>query len=508
LSLGAKNAQSVRPAVRVLSQLSEWLERSHPELTPDKLTRRHLEDFLIAQHLSARGGALAPSDHERGIVLLKKFLDDALPLGLTDPRQPLAGLPASCRLTRDDLIARRGPADPEDEAGRSLPEAIMAQLFTPACLGLLNPEQQRLLIIAAETGRRPGEICGLRFNCLEYESDSGQRLPVLVHDQPKARRSGVRLPISAKAAEAIRAQQDWIRSRYVATASADLALFPRKSRNAHGRHPMTSSSLTSIVVAWRDQLQLHEASVIEGRITPLRDAAGQPVPFPKQRLTAYAFRHTYAQRMIDAGVQVTVLQDLMGHRSIDTTQGYYRVRAKQKRDALEAVARYQLNLDTHLPAIPVGSTRAELGSISTPMGYCTEPSNVRTFGRSCQFRHRCFGCIHFRTDVSFLADLTAYLSQLLVAREELSESHPEIAEWARRDAMPSGEEIATVRGLIDACHQLLESLEPDQRSELLGHIETLREIRQHVTDSVPVQLLRSVSPPEPTVFPRLASEEK
>ena len=37
----------------------------------------------------------------------------------------------------------------------------------------------------------------------------------------------------------------------------------------------------------------------------------------------HAFRHTYAQTLADQGVPAPVLRDLMDHRSIDTTLGYY-----------------------------------------------------------------------------------------------------------------------------------------------------------------------------------------
>jgi integrase len=37
----------------------------------------------------------------------------------------------------------------------------------------------------------------------------------------------------------------------------------------------------------------------------------------------YTYRHSYAQRHANAGTPVDVLRELMGHRSIATTQGYY-----------------------------------------------------------------------------------------------------------------------------------------------------------------------------------------
>jgi integrase len=38
---------------------------------------------------------------------------------------------------------------------------------------------------------------------------------------------------------------------------------------------------------------------------------------------ADAYRHTYAQRHADAGVGIDVLRELMDHRKLDTTKGYY-----------------------------------------------------------------------------------------------------------------------------------------------------------------------------------------
>lgn len=51
------------------------------------------------------------------------------------------------------------------------------------------------------------------------------------------------------------------------------------------------------------------------------------------------------------------------------------------------------------------------------MGSCVEPSNVRARGGACDFRYRCFGCTHSRTDPSYLPELRAYLSRLLATRQ-------------------------------------------------------------------------------------------
>ncbi|WP_433258595.1 hypothetical protein ACQPYK_24025 [Streptosporangium sp. CA-135522] len=45
--------------------------------------------------------------------------------------------------------------------------------------------------------------------------------------------------------------------------------------------------------------------------------------FDKTSVFLYAYRHSFAQRHADAGTSVDVLKDLMGYRSMNTTQGYY-----------------------------------------------------------------------------------------------------------------------------------------------------------------------------------------
>ena len=57
--------------------------------------------------------------------------------------------------------------------------------------------------------------------------------------------------------------------------------------------------------------------------------------------------------------------------------------------------------------------RYAVGDVAVPYGRCTEPSNVKAGGGACPVRFRCAGCDHFRTDVSHLPELTAYLDDLL-----------------------------------------------------------------------------------------------
>jgi cell division inhibitor SulA len=78
-------------------------------------------------------------------------------------------------------------------------------------------------------------------------------------------------------------------------------------------------------------------------------------------------------------------------------------------------------------------------------------------------RFRCAGCDHFRTDVSYLPDLGAYLDDPLRNRERLL-ACSNLDEWERREAMPSEEEISRVRRLIARVKAGLDDLTDDERT--------------------------------------------
>ena len=79
---------------------------------------------------------------------------------------------------------------------------------------------------------------------------------------------------------------------------------------------------------------------------------------------------------------------------------------------------------------------------------------------ACPYRFRCAGCDHFRTDVSYLPDLHAYLDDLLRTRERLLAT-TDVDDWARAEATPSDEEITRIRRLINRISGGLDELTPN-----------------------------------------------
>ena len=131
------------------------------------------------------------------------------------------------------------------------------------------------------------------------------------------------------------------------------------------------------------------------------DADGQRLGFDRKRVYPYAFRHSYAQRHADAGVPIDVLRDLLDHRETATTQGYYRVTQKRKRDAVRTLHRQVIDRTGNAAPAP-SATAYELRSVAAPFGNCIEPSNVKAGGGACPIRFQCSGCGFYRADPSYI----------------------------------------------------------------------------------------------------------
>lgn len=269
--------------------------------------------------------------------------------------------------------------------------------------------------------------------------------------------------------------------------------------------------MTTAVWARELRLWVAELGLVDGHLDPggkvvaRADATGVPVRFLTEAVHPYSFRRTWAQRHIDAGTPVQDLKDLLGHSKITSTQAYYRINTERHRAAVARISGLQLTAGGVLtvPIRATGSTvaRYNVGQVAVPFGVCTEPSNVRANGQFCQFRHRCFGCGHLRTDPSYLPELRAYLGELLFARERLSAAVPQLAEWAHAEALPHTEEIATVRHLIVSCETVLEHLPAGDRADVEDAIEVLRDARRTLNTRFPDQLRHLAAQPQPVVFP-------
>ena len=159
------------------------------------------------------------------------------------------------------------------------------------------------------------------LDCLASEPGGA---PVLVYDNHKAHRLGRRLPIPAATAALIRARQQRVRDRFPGTPASELKLPPTSWANRDGRRPLSVSALSTAHREWLASLP-----------PLLLDGGGE---FDKDRAVPYSYRHTYAQRHADAGVPIDVLAELLDHRDLNVTRGYYRVGEERRRGAVDRAA--------------------------------------------------------------------------------------------------------------------------------------------------------------------------
>jgi integrase len=473
---------AVRHHIGCLARLSESLRmRSDRGEHPPALGRTEMEAFLHRLAYLESVGQISGDARIRACREVRAVLTGIRTMGLTRPGGLAAGLGEDFVIAQADV-----PAEPEPgEPNRDLPPEIMAQLCAHLD-DLTSPEMRTAIELAIDTGRRPEEICALAFDCLNRDDD-GQA--VLIYDNHKANRPARRLPIGEPTAGVILAQQQRVRARYPHTPVGELTLLPTDRRNPDGRRAITGFSLAFAHRTWVDRMPV------------LRTDDG--VEYDKAKAVLYAYRHSYAQRHADAGVPVEVLRELMSHRKLETTSCYYRVGETRRREAVDRVTAMQF--DRHGNRIwrqahallDSEYARRAVGEVAVPFGVCAEPSNVKAGGGACPFRFRCVGCDHFRTDVSYLPDLHAYLDDLLRTREHLLAT-TSLDDWARAEAMPSGEEIGRIRRLIDQISHGLDELEPEQRQQLQQAVTVVRRHRSVMLGMPRTRQTLSHLPPERT----------
>ena len=371
----------------------------------------------------------------------------------------------------NDLLIPQVKNPQKDDAGAALPTTIIRQMFTTESIGALralNEHMPALVRLAAETGRRPGELVSLGYDCLDTKSEGA---PYLIYTETKVTGGQERrLPVLSAVIDTVREQQKRTRQRYPDTPIEHLRLFPRATMNPNGYHPMASSVFGHRLRAWIDTLPRLDSDAI--------GEDGQPLPFDRKLISGYSFRHTYAQRHADAGTEPDVLMALMGHERISTTMGYYRIPQKRRRAAAETVgnlvlAGKSLRIGGMTPDHRLADERA---TIAVPFGKCSNPQNVAAEGHGCPIRHRCFGCASFSSDPSYLPELRRRLLDLKAIRARI-DAFDGAAEWAKRDARPSDEELEALQQRIRAEEHKLARAKPEQRALIEEASVTLRKAR-------------------------------
>ncbi|MFF1962481.1 tyrosine-type recombinase/integrase [Streptomyces sp. NPDC058232] len=217
------------------------------------------------------------------------------------------------------------------------------------------------------------------------------------------------------------------------------------------------------------------------------DTHGNPLPFDRALIYAYAFRHSYAQRHADAGTPLDVLRELMDHKSVSTTQRYYTVSLQRKREAVTKLAAHVV--DHHGRPSPCSESAYELRSVAVPYGGCTEPSNVKAGGSSCPIRFQCAGCGYYRPDPSYLTAIEQHINELRADRETAQAM--EAAEFVIT-ALTA--QISAFEQVTDRMRRQLASLPAAERQEIEEASAILRKARAGAHTLLPLTVITRTDP--------------
>jgi len=491
-TLRDRTAVLIREALYACRGLSESLAaRADGGEDPAVLGRRDVLAYLNRLGFLERTDVISGNQRTNYLRSVRRVLGDCRDLGLAAAGRPLHRLGGDFSIFRDDV-----PQPPLDnEVERDLPQAVMRTLTgaLQALAALSGEDVRRIAELLMDTGRRPDEICQLPLDCLAAGDDGKW---VLIWHNFKGNRHNRRLPINDDTAEVIQAQQAAVLARYPHTPRERLVLFPRFRNNVDGIYALQDSSFSNFHRAWVRQFPaVFDVHAVDPDGTPTTrkvafvDDAGQP--FEPDLIKPYAYRHTYCQRHADQGTPPDVLRELMDHRSMATTQVYYKVREKRLRQAVDRVYARQVTAQgaavwPEAIAVVDDAVRARMriGETAVPYGVCTEPSNVKAAGAACPYKFTCIACGHFRSDPSYLPELRAYHDRLLETRQRVRAAR-DLDEWAKDKVDPADEEIQAVARLVAKLETDAERLTDADRTLLERAVQLVRSARRTVDLGMP-----------------------
>ncbi len=272
----------------------EAFRRSVGGLSPASV-RAYSSDIERFADWAGRGGAEGPDDIDR--ILLRRYL--AFMGTLRYSRATIARTAASLRsyfqwcakrgMVNSDPSTRLSAPTPDSRLPRILGHAELDELLEPAdpAAGGATPAVDRrddaVLELLYGSGLRVAELCGLDVDDLDLAS----RVVTVTGKGSKQRQ----VLIHHRCAEAIRAWLGEPRSSLAGVDSPPAALFYNRRGNRLGP---------------RDVRRLLDRR--------------SPVP-----THPHALRHSFATHLLDGGADLRVVQELLGHASLQTTQVYTHV---------------------------------------------------------------------------------------------------------------------------------------------------------------------------------------
>lgn len=195
------------------------------------------------------------------------------------------------------------------KTSRKLPKALSVEEI----LRLINSadipadptslRDRAILELLYGTGARVAELVGIDISDISTDTFEGEEIRILkLHGKGTKERL---VPLGKFAAEAV--------DNYLVRLRP--ALLAKNSQNERALFLNSRGTRLSRQSAWSIVLKAAKATGLEGRVSP------------------HVFRHSYATHLLDGGADIRVVQELLGHASVTTTQIYTLVTIDKVRES-------------------------------------------------------------------------------------------------------------------------------------------------------------------------------
>lgn len=291
---------------------------------------------------------------------------------------------------QDDIPKRELNKD-EVKKAKFIPEPILKQLDNNI-MDLDRPKFISIYILLRETGWRGTDILNLRYdNCLEqvWNNKEEKYNYYLCGEITKTGIAELKIPIRDKVAEMVQKSIDRAKELSTEENNPNKYLFNNYEGKLKGK-PLAKQSLLNTI----------KRLIVQKDI---RDANGELYHF---RL--HSLRHTRAKEYVEQGMGISVIQQILGHQSLQMTVHYATVSENilyEKWKNTEDLELFKVNTETNeLTSIDTSTDVGEnlvryeyvkknLDAVRVPFGVCFKPSKL-----PCkQQMNHCLTCASFCT---------------------------------------------------------------------------------------------------------------
>ncbi len=299
---------------RDIDRFAEWAARGGAT-SPSQIDLKVLRGYLAYLRTMGR----APKTMSRVAASLRRYFSWALESGFTDS-DPAVGLRAPTGGARLPRVLR------SDELHQILDEGPSAG--APPGRNLTvgprhRPERDlrddAVLEILYGSGVRVSELCGLKFGDLDLK-----RSRMTVWGKGSKQRV---VPLSAPCVEVLDAWLRWGRARHLESISGDVTA------------PGGEGEAIPDGLSGGDGFSDHDDMIFYNErgnpLTPrdVRRILDRRSPVPTH---PHALRHSFATHLLDGGADLRVVQELLGHSDLSTTQIYTHVSRERLRTVYAA----------------------------------------------------------------------------------------------------------------------------------------------------------------------------